>query len=128
MFQGVDFPNVKIVGNIGILNDIPDGLQRAGRVVRRFGFGGLFVILYEPWALTIDPAEFEGGNPQDPDRPRGLLKANSSKIERAGLSPIQLVQNTSCRRQFFATYLGDVSPNGMTRYPSSVSTNSFHSA
>ena len=61
-FKGVDFPDVEIVCNAGLPSSIADALQRAGRVGRRDGSKGLFVIFYEPWAQTVSLAEFNNGN------------------------------------------------------------------
>ncbi|KAK0454098.1 uncharacterized protein EV420DRAFT_1696791 [Desarmillaria tabescens] len=56
---GVDFSDVMICGNMGLALDEGEDAQRGGRVVRRIGFHGLYVVFYEPWALDIKLEEFE---------------------------------------------------------------------
>lgn len=103
---------MKIVCQAGIPGNIVDTLQRGGRIGRRDGDRGLFVIFYEPWALLISLDEFTNGDLDDPDRPRTVLKPTSTKKERVARSSLQLIQCRSCLRYFFANYLNDLSPNG----------------
>jgi superfamily II DNA helicase RecQ len=112
-FQGVDFPDVKIVCNAGLPTNVVDLLQRAGRLGRRDGSNGIFILFYDPWALTININDFYNTSCDDPDRPRYSAKAVTSRKDRAPLSCVQLVQQKTCLRQFFATYLGDTASNGM---------------
>ncbi|KAF8055298.1 P-loop containing nucleoside triphosphate hydrolase protein [Lyophyllum atratum] len=109
---GVDFPDVQIVCTTGLPNDIVEALQRGGRVGRRFGALGLFVIFYDAWALEISLDEYANGDLSDPDRPRGLLKPNSNSRERAAYSSVKLI-GCECLRSFFATYLDDTTENAL---------------
>jgi hypothetical protein len=81
-------------------------------VGRRDGSKGLFLIFYEPWALTIPLDAFNHGSSNDPDRPRAMLKPVASRKDRAPLSCVRLVQCKSCLRKFFASYLDDMARNG----------------
>ncbi|KAK0458767.1 uncharacterized protein EV420DRAFT_1642489 [Desarmillaria tabescens] len=114
---GIDFPDVDIVGYMDIPQDECDDLQRGGRVIRRPGQYGLYVIFYEPLVLEIDVKDFD--NPDmdynDPDRPRGPLKPTSNKKERAALSAIRLIQRhgPQCIREFKANYLQDNAPDAL---------------
>ncbi|KAF8054015.1 P-loop containing nucleoside triphosphate hydrolase protein [Lyophyllum atratum] len=110
---GVDFPDVKIVCTAGLPNDLVEALQRGGRVGRRSGDVGLFVIFYESWALNVSVEEYAQGDLMDPDRPRGPLKPTSNARERAAYSSVQLVQCQECIRVFFAAYLNDTSSNAL---------------
>lgn len=101
---------------MGLPGDIVDALQRGGRVGRRDGDEGLFVIFYESWALEISLDEFDDGDINDPDRPRKPLKPTSQKRDRASYSSVKMVQCKTCLRVFFATYLSDAAANGT--YPS----------
>lgn len=115
LLQGVDFPDVKIVCTAGLPNDLVEALQRGGRVGRRSGDVGLFVIFYESWALNVSVEEYAQGDLMDPDRPRGPLKPTSNARERAAYSSVRLVQCRECIRVFFAAYLNDTSSNGVFR-------------
>lgn len=97
---------------MGVPGNIVDALQRGGRVGRRDGDHGLFIIFYEPWALTISLDEFAHGDTQDPDRPRASLKPTSTKQDRVAYSSLALVQCESCLRSCFANYLNDQTING----------------
>ncbi|KAK0455321.1 P-loop containing nucleoside triphosphate hydrolase protein [Desarmillaria tabescens] len=114
---GIDFADVDIVGYMGIPQDECDDLQRGGRVIRRMGKIGLYVIFYEPWVLDVDIKDFD--NPlmdeKDPDRPRAPLKPTSNKKERAALSAIRLIQGHEpvCIREFKAKYLKDDAPDAL---------------
>lgn len=72
----------------------------------------LFVLFYEAWALEIKETDYSSGDISDPDRPRNDLRVASRRPERAPLSAIQLIQSTTCLRQFFASYLDDTLPEG----------------
>ncbi|KAL0057159.1 hypothetical protein AAF712_016207 [Marasmius tenuissimus] len=116
--QGIDYPDVDIVVNVDIPPDIPEALQRGGRVVRGSGKIGLFLILYEEWVLEVDLSEFfeehKGLDSSDPDRPRRALTDKSTRYDRAPYSLVKLVQDDSlCLRKYFAEYLGDNSPHGI---------------
>jgi hypothetical protein len=100
------------VCNAGLPSDTVETLQRGGRVGRREGDQGLFVIFYEPWALTISPDEFTVGDINDPDRPRGHYTLTSRARDWASYSSINLVRCRMCLREYFALYLNDTSPNG----------------
>ncbi|KAF8231700.1 hypothetical protein L208DRAFT_1275612, partial [Tricholoma matsutake] len=65
--KGVDFPDVEIVCNAGLPSSIVDVLQRGGRVGQWEGSKGLFVIFYEPWALTVPLADYNHANSDDSD-------------------------------------------------------------
>lgn len=101
---------------MGLTGDTVDTLQRGGRVGRRDGDQGLYVIFYEGWALDISLDEFDDGDLNDPDRTRKPLKPTSQKRDRASYSSVKLVQCKTCLREFFATYLGDKSLNGTLYY------------
>ncbi|KAJ3750441.1 P-loop containing nucleoside triphosphate hydrolase protein [Lentinula detonsa] len=75
---GVDFPDVDIVVNAGLPPSRKDKLQRAGRLVRREGKQGIFLILYEPWVNEVDLSEYENEWIIDPDRPRKKLATHAS--------------------------------------------------
>ncbi|KAK1223963.1 hypothetical protein PQX77_013151 [Marasmius sp. AFHP31] len=117
--QGIDYPDVDIVVNVDIPPDVPEALQRGGRVVRSSGKIGLFLILYEEWVLDIDLSEFfeehKGLESSDPDRPRRPLTDKSTRYDRAPYSMVNLIQDDPlCLRKFFAEYLGDISPTALS--------------
>ncbi|KAG6807324.1 hypothetical protein H0H92_007998, partial [Tricholoma furcatifolium] len=115
-FVGVDFPDVQIVCTVGLPNDIVEALQRAGRVAQRPEITGLFLIFYELWALKISLAEFSNGDINNPDRPRGQLKANPSSRDRAPRSSVELVQPHKCICSLFHEYLDDTTSEGPIYY------------
>jgi hypothetical protein len=90
-----------------------DVLQRAGRALRNSNEDALFIIFYEPWVNDISLDEYNEGNIDDPDRPRGPLKTRSQRRERTPYSCLKLVKSTTCLRAEFASYLGDQSSAGM---------------
>ncbi|KAJ3818099.1 P-loop containing nucleoside triphosphate hydrolase protein, partial [Lentinula raphanica] len=104
---GVDFPDIDMVVNIGLPPSKKDAIQRAGRVVRREGRQGLFLILYEAWVLEINLSEFDNQWASDPDRPRKKLSENSNRRERAPFSMVHMIQLKECQRQSYASYLED---------------------
>ncbi|KAF8825281.1 hypothetical protein HHX47_DHR4000326 [Lentinula edodes] len=81
-----------------------------GRVMRQLGCFGLAVLFSEQWVLDLDPEDFTTWDCEDLDRPCGYLKQNASAKDRAPFSLVVLVQTSMCLRLFFATYLGDASP------------------
>ena len=86
-------------------------IQRAGWAARDASQQGLFLLMYEPWAVTLVT---EGSSDAvDPDRPfAGIIKKNSTKQDRTGLATLKFIQSSTCLRAFFARYLGDDSPTG----------------
>jgi hypothetical protein len=114
--KGVDFPDVDIVVNIGLPPTICDAVQRAGRVVRRDGKTGLFVIFYESWVKTIGLSGYKNEYVPDPDRPRAVLTAHSSRQDRASFSTVSIIQNDRCIRESFGSYLGDLTEDGECLY------------
>ncbi|KAL0063541.1 hypothetical protein AAF712_009546 [Marasmius tenuissimus] len=115
---GIDYPDVDIVVNVDVPPDVPEGLQRAGRVVRASEKTGLFLILYEAWVVEIDLDEFTvdhmGVDPKDPDRPRKALSDKSTRQERVPRSFTKLIQDgEKCLREFFAEYLNDKSTSAL---------------
>ncbi|KAF8232786.1 hypothetical protein L208DRAFT_1270487, partial [Tricholoma matsutake] len=110
---GVDFTDVKIVCNAGLPSDIVEALQHGGRVVRREGDKGLFIIFYEPWALSISLDDFTNGDMMDPDRPCVDHKLNCQAQDHASYSSTKLIQCKTCLCYFFSVYLDDKSPNGV---------------
>lgn len=117
IFQGVDFPNVKIVCTVGLPSNIVDTLQRAGRAIRNCNGHqnfGLFVLFHEAWSNEIHQDDYEHTDEfrNDPDRPRAELRECSKRQERAPHSLIKLVQSDTCMRAMFAQYLDDDSDSG----------------
>lgn len=86
--------------------------QQGGRVGHRDGSQGLFVLFYEPWALTIPLDKYANSRSDDPDRPRVLSKPAALRKDRAPLSCVKLVQCKTCLQEFLASYLGDNADNG----------------
>jgi hypothetical protein len=87
-------------------------LQHGGRVGRRDGDLGLFVIFYEPWVGNICLEDFKYGEADDPDRPCSFLKPTSQVRDRITYSSVALIQS-KCLQKFFASYLNDDSPYGI---------------
>lgn len=108
----MDLPDVGIVCNAGLPSNGVNGLQRGGRVGRRDGDTGLYVIFFEPWALEISLDDFCNGDANNPDRPRAPLSIKSKVRDRTPLSAIALLR-CDCIRTFFAAYLGDTSSTGI---------------
>ncbi|KAJ3766263.1 P-loop containing nucleoside triphosphate hydrolase protein [Lentinula raphanica] len=104
---GVDFPDIDMVVNVGLPPSQKDANQRAGRVVRREGRQGLFLILYEAWVLEIDLSEYDNQWASDPDWPCKRLTDNSNRRERAPFSMVHMIQLKECQRHSYASYLGD---------------------
>ncbi|KAJ3775657.1 P-loop containing nucleoside triphosphate hydrolase protein [Lentinula raphanica] len=104
---GVDFPDIDIVVNVGLPPSKKDAIQRAGRVIRREGKQGLFLILYEPWVLEVDLSEYDDQWVSDPDRPRKKLNDNSNRRDRAPFSMVRMIKHKECQRHSYAEYLGD---------------------
>ncbi|PPR05782.1 hypothetical protein CVT26_010156 [Gymnopilus dilepis] len=110
---GVDFPNVKIVCNVGIPSTTTDTLQRGGRAYRNSSEDALFVMFYESWVHEVNLEDYTNFDVKDLDRPRALLKATSRQRERAPFFGVKIIQEDSCTRQDFAEYLDDHSPEGL---------------
>jgi superfamily II DNA helicase RecQ len=116
VFQGIDFPDVKIVCTAGLPSTIVNVLQRGGRALRNSQEDVLFIILYEPWVHSISLDEYAEGDPGDPDCLRAKLKSSSQQHEYAPFSCLKLVKSTTCLRSQFASYLGDTSPTGILNW------------
>jgi hypothetical protein len=95
--------------------DVPNFIQRGGRGGRAPSTSAIFLLLYEPWALTADLSVLSSSaqDPDDPDRPLQAITKSSKKPERTGVAMYQLVQSTLCIRNFFAEYLSDKTPTGI---------------
>lgn len=111
--QGINFPDVKIMHNVGLLSNIIDLLQCGGHVGQRDGSKGLSILFYDPWALTLPLDDYNNAYSDNPDWPHCSTKAATSKKDHPALPCVQLVQCKDCLRQFFATYLGDRAPKDM---------------
>ncbi|EEB92632.1 hypothetical protein MPER_08829 [Moniliophthora perniciosa FA553] len=112
---GIDFPHVDIVVNVGLPPDACESLQRGGRVVRRPGRIGLYLVLYETWVDEIDTDTYTDNtiNEYDPDRPRAPLKEKSTRQERAPYSMVSMMQSCRCIRELYAKYLDDKAENAL---------------
>lgn len=111
--KGVDFPNVKIVCNIGLPSTLVDVLQRAGRAVRVGDEDALFLLFYEPWATRIPLDDFSSGDQLDLDRPRKNLDCKNPSIQdRAPYFLVKMIQSKDCKRANFAIYLNDQTAEG----------------
>ena len=95
-----------MVCNAGLPSNIVDVLQQGGWVGCRDGSQGLFVLFYDPWALTISLEEFDHSKSDDPDRPCALSKPTASRKDRAPHSCIMLIQCKTCLWAFFFILLG----------------------
>ena len=113
MLQGVDFPDVQIVCNVGIPGSVVDFLQRTGRLARRDGDQGLAIIFHEQWALDVSLDEFKNGDLNDPDQSRtAVLKPKSNARDHVAFSCIGMIQESKCLRRFFSQYLADFTTDG----------------
>ena len=93
---------------------MPELIQHAGRAVRDLTMHGLFLLMFESWALQVQlPAADEIGS--DPDQPiTGTVKKTSSKQDRTSRTCVRFVQSRTCLRAFLAGYLKDDSASGLT--------------
>ncbi|KAJ3545917.1 hypothetical protein NMY22_g2258 [Coprinellus aureogranulatus] len=108
---GVDFPNVKIVCNIGLPSTLVDILQRAGRAIRTGSEDALFLLFYPSWVDEISLDEYASGDVADLDRTRASLDFKNPKDkDRASYFIVFTIKSKDCRRGNFATYLGDTTP------------------
>jgi hypothetical protein len=103
---------VKIVCAAGLPSTTIDTLQRGGRAYRNSAEDALFVIFYDPWIHDISPSEFTNFDPDDLDRPRAMLKPNSTRRERVPYHGVRLIHDMTCIRKQFGLYLNDQSPDG----------------
>ena len=102
--------DIECVIQYGLCRDIPNALQRCGRGGRAPSTSAIFLILYEPWAITADLSL--KCNLDDPDQPLLPLTKTSKKPERTGVAMYRLIQSSDCIRRFFADYLHDDTPTG----------------
>jgi hypothetical protein len=101
--------------------DVPNFVQRGGRGGRSTSISAIFLLLYEPWALTAelsDPSSSTDSSQDidDPDRPLRAITKSSKKPERTGLAMYRLVQSSVCIRKIFADYLSDQTSTGMLQF------------
>jgi superfamily II DNA/RNA helicase len=111
LYQGLDVSDIECVIQYGLCRDIPNALQRCGRGGRAASTSAVFLILYEPWAVTADLSSFKR-DLDDPDQPLHMLTKTSKKPERTGVAMYRLIQSSDCIRRFFANYLHDITPTG----------------
>ncbi|KAF8486547.1 P-loop containing nucleoside triphosphate hydrolase protein [Russula emetica] len=109
---GLDVLDINCVIQYGLCRDIPNGLRRCGRCGRAASTSALFLILYEPWAMTADLSSLKC-DLNDPDQPLQALTKTSKKPERTGAAMYQLIQSSNCIRRFFANYLCDGTPTAV---------------
>ncbi|KAH9011631.1 II DNA helicase [Lactarius pseudohatsudake] len=108
---GLDIPDIEVVVQYGITREVPTALQRGGRGGRRPTGAAIFLLMYEPWVKSIDPAAVEVDTASDPDHPNvPKLTVHSTKQARTGIAMIKIIQREQeCLRQLFADYLNDTS-------------------
>ena len=95
--------------------DVPTTLQRSGRGGRSLTGEAIFLLMYEPWAKSINLAAAEVDTTSDPDHPNiPKLTIHSTKQAHTGVAMLKIVQfEQECLRQLFATYLKDTMSHGM---------------
>ncbi|KAI9442063.1 P-loop containing nucleoside triphosphate hydrolase protein [Lactarius psammicola] len=108
---GLDIPDIDIVIQYGITRDVPTALQRGGRGGRSPMGKAIFLLMYEPWVMTIDLSTVGVDTVSDPDHPNiHKLTPHSTKQARTGVTIIKIVQlEQECLRQLYADYLNDTS-------------------
>ena len=104
--------DIECVVQYGMCRDVPNTVQRCGRAGRAASTSAIFLILYEPWAMTADISSFTK-DLDDPDQPLQSITKTSKKPERTGVAMYQLIQTPVCICKFFADYLADGTPSGM---------------
>ena len=99
----------------GITRDVPTTLQRGGRGGRSPTGKAIFLLMYEPWAKSINLATVEVDTSSNPDHPNiPKLTVHSTKQARTGVAMLWIVQlEKECLRKSFATYLKDTTFDGM---------------
>ncbi|KAF8432233.1 P-loop containing nucleoside triphosphate hydrolase protein, partial [Boletus edulis BED1] len=108
---GLDIRGVQIVIQYGTCQNMAEMIQRAGRAVRDPSMHGLFLVMFEPWALNVK-LENEASISDDPDQPiNRVVKKNSSKQERTGHAMIRYIKSATCLRKCFSKYLNDQNPS-----------------
>ena len=105
-------PDITCVIQYGMCKDIPNLVQRGGLGGHSTSTFAIFLILYEPWAMTLD-LTLSTHDLDDPDQPLQAITKTSKKPERTGMAMYQLIQSPSCIRQFLASYLSDGTSTGM---------------
>jgi len=115
--QGLDIPDIEAVVQYGIGRDVPTTLQRGGRGGRNKSGQAIFLIMYEPWVMTIDLSTIDFPI-TDPDHPNvEKLTKFSTKQARTGIAMTRITQSRKeCLRAMFADYLGDDSPDGRLQF------------
>jgi superfamily II DNA helicase RecQ len=104
--------DVEGVIQYGMCRDVPNFAQRGGRGGRSTSISAIFLLLYEPWALTADLSTL-AQDLDDPDQPLQAITKTSKKPERTGVAMYRFVQSTTCSREFLANYLSDKTPTGI---------------
>ncbi|KAJ7577341.1 hypothetical protein C8J56DRAFT_1060994 [Mycena floridula] len=139
---GIHVTKLAIAVQYGLTADIPTDLQRGSRASRDFDLPAIFLMMYEPWALTVDISSIPEvlDNPDMPNTPTLIVKQNqkvastatkqprTSKKNRAAVSVLRLVllsqgHKKRCIHEFFTKYLDDKSPEVlkyMTQWCSSL--------
>ncbi|RXW21997.1 hypothetical protein EST38_g3859 [Candolleomyces aberdarensis] len=123
---GLDVRDVYWVVQYGISREMTITQQRGGRCGRDGVTPSIHLIMFEPWAKTIDLTaalkEQENSNEiLDPDRPIcGKLPVKAKKRERTGVSMLRLVQHPEiCIRKTFTRSNDDESDDGQLLYQDS---------
>ncbi|KAI0309763.1 P-loop containing nucleoside triphosphate hydrolase protein [Amylostereum chailletii] len=93
--QGVNVPDIEIVIQYGLCQWVEELVQRFGRNARLPHIHGLSLLLAEPWAWT----------PSGKPGPKELRTSTAMKA---------YATSSTCLRAFFATHLGDASPDALS--------------
>jgi superfamily II DNA/RNA helicase len=116
-------PEIDGVINYGLPEKVPMRFQWEGRAGRSTSRDAFAVTMIEPWVLQMDTSTVIEDK-DDPDRPLlpdGWKKKNPRKQERVGTASVRLAQCGSCKRQAYATFFEDESPEGWLSHDTKVS-------
>ncbi|KAK6996226.1 ATP-dependent DNA helicase hus2/rqh1, partial [Favolaschia claudopus] len=113
--EGADIKGIEGVVIYGLTEKVPMRFQWEGRGGRSTNNDAFAVTMLEPWVNEMDltTAVYDPDDPDRPVLPDGLKKKTPTKKERVGMASVQLARCETCKREAYAKFFEDDSPEAL---------------